>query len=66
MKYVTFKSSDRCFRRGKTVGVVCKVSFADRIPFYIVQSVTIMVRWLKEISASFLLENAVLSVFVSM
>lgn len=43
-----------------------KVCFADRIAFHIAQSVTIMLRWLKEISATFLLENAVLSVFVSM
>lgn len=45
---------------------MCKVCFADRTAFYIVQSVTIMLRWLKEVSATFLLENAVLSVFVSM
>lgn len=45
---------------------MCKVCFADRIAFYIVQSVTITLRWLKEISATFLLENAVLSAFVTM
>lgn len=45
---------------------MCKVCFADRIAFYIVQSVTITVRWLKEISATFLLENAILSAFVTM
>lgn len=53
MKYVTFKSNGRCFRRGKLVGVMCKVCFADRTAFYIVQSVTIMLRWLKEVSATF-------------
>lgn len=45
---------------------MCKVCFADRIAFYIVQSVTITLRRLKEISATFLLENAVLSAFVTM
>lgn len=45
---------------------MCKVCFADRIAFYIVRSVTITLRWLKEISATLLLENAVLSAFVTM
>lgn len=48
------------------MGVMCKVCFADRIAFYIVRSVTITLRWLKEISATLLLENAVLSAFVTM